>query len=67
MYLNGVKRGLGFPPIMTNNTAGSGEVVVGRLYPSTDDFYSSLRLDELMFYNRKLCSEELQDLFDMYA
>ena len=68
MYLNGVKAGRPRHTTASNHYAeGSGEVVVGRLHPSKDEMYSSIMVDELIFYNRKLCAEELQDLFDMYA
>ena len=67
MYVNGVKTDDDLNTGPGGPIPGLGEVVVGRRYPSTDDLYSSVMVDELIFYNRKLCPEELQDIFLMYT
>ena len=43
--------------------AGSGVVVIGRAFPSRDEKYVSLMVDELMFFNRKLTLEEIENLY----
>ena len=47
-------------------TAGTGIVVIGRHSPVSDDRYTSVMMDELMFFNRKLTSNEAQILYNQY-
>ena len=46
--------------------AGSGVVVIGRPYPSSDEKYASVMVDESMFFNRKLTLEEIENLYNQY-
>ena len=46
--------------------AGSGVVVIGRPYPSSDEKYTSVMVDELMFFNRKLTLEEIENLYNQH-
>ena len=47
--------------------AGNGLVVIGRSYTDWDSDYSSVELDELLFFNRVLESHEIQDLYHQYT
>ena len=55
---------------LTDNTkfaqdteAGDGRIVLGRAYSEVDDFYTSMEVDELSFFNEQLYPEEIDDLF----
>ena len=45
---------------------GDGRLVLGRRHPSTDDFYSSVDLDELVFFNREFTEPEVTELYNNY-
>ena len=42
---------------------GDGRLVLGRRYPNSDSYYSSMLLDELVFFNRKLMAPEVETIF----
>ena len=46
-------------------TPGSGEVVIGRYFTSLDGAYSSVLVDEMLFFNRELTAEEIEALYNM--
>ena len=48
-----------------STTAGPGEVVIGRYLTTWDGGYSSVLVDELLFFNRELTPEEIQILYNM--
>ena len=41
-----------------HRSPGDGRLAFGRRYPNTDDFYSSVDLNEMVFINRKLTEPE---------
>ena len=43
---------------------GNGRLVLGRRHPNTDGRYSSVDLDELVFFNRKLTVQEVETLYN---
>ena len=43
---------------------GFGSVVVGRAYTNRDDSYASVQVDELIFFNQKLTSAEVQSIYN---
>ena len=42
---------------------GDGRLVLGRRYPNSD-YYSSLDLDEVVFFNRKLTASEVINIYN---
>ena len=47
-------------------SAGDGRIVVGREYTDKDDRYSSVQIDELVFFNHHLSSAEIAALVTAY-
>ena len=45
-------------------STGPGEVVIGRYLTSWDGGYSSVLVDEMLFFNRELNLEEIRILYD---
>ena len=45
---------------------GSGHVTIGGVKGS-GDYYVSLEIDELAFFNRKLSDDEIDELYQMYS
>ena len=43
---------------------GDGRTVVGRLYTDQNDSYSSVQVDELMYFNASLTSDDVQSIYD---
>ena len=41
---------------------GDGRIVVGRVYTDSDQLYSSVQVDELLFFNRNLTLNEITSL-----
>ena len=48
-----------------SSSAGPGEVIIGRYLTSWDGAYSSVLVDELLFFNRELIPEEIRILYDV--
>ena len=48
-----------------STSAGPGEVVIGRYLTTLDGGYSSVLVDELLFFNHKLSQKESQILYNM--
>ena len=44
------------------NLSGVGRIVVGREYTDVNFYYTTLHLDELIFFNRSLTSDEITAL-----
>ena len=42
---------------------GDGRIVVGRLLTDQDDSYSSVQVDELIYFNASLTSDEVQLIY----
>ena len=47
-------------------TTGDGRVVVGKNYIDTDDAYTSVEIDELIFFNQALLDDNAKDLYSLY-
>ena len=45
---------------------GDGRLVLGKRYTKSDDFYSSVDLDEVVFINRKLTEPEVERIHNGY-
>ena len=52
--------------VTTTLTMGTGRVVVGRKYTSTDSHYAHVEVDELIFFNEALMEQEVMELYNMY-
>ena len=46
--------------------AGNGRVVVGRFYTNRDALYGSSEVDELIYFNKALTTEEIEAVFNAY-
>ena len=65
-YYNVVEQS-GGPPIPNSDgprVDTDGRVVVGRTFTDIDTAYSSIMMDELLFFNYKLNSEQIQMLYN---
>ena len=45
---------------------GDGRLVLGKRFPHMHNFYSSIDLDELVFFNRKFTEPEVITLYNNY-
>ena len=45
---------------------GDGRLVLGKRFPHMDNFYSSIDVDELVFFNRKFTEQEVTKLYNHY-
>ena len=66
-YYNGEEEDVG-PPTPGSDPPrpdSDGRVVVGRTYTDIDTAYSSIMLDELLFFNYKLNSDQIQMLYNI--
>ena len=48
------------------DTTGPGQVVVGRRYINKNQDYAHVEVDELIFFNQVLSTEEISQLYNMY-
>ena len=65
VYYNGVQTGSDDTERLSTFQAGVGRVAVGRLYTDTDSDYPGVDVDELMFFNESLSSQQILDLANM--
>ena len=49
-----------------DKTTGDGRVVVGRRYINTNGDYAHVEVDELIFFNQALSTEEINQLYNMH-
>ena len=61
VYYDGAQWGMNPYKQGTTYEVGSGEIVIGKY----NDIYSSLMMDELLFFNRKLSLKEIEILYNM--
>ena len=45
-------------------SAGGGRIVVGRWYPDQDQNYTSVQVDELIYFNASLTSDDVQSIYN---
>ena len=68
IYHNGVDMEVDVTLSSPNNfSAGQGVMVIGRYYAFTDRRYSSVIVDEMILFNRKLTLDEIQILYRINA
>ena len=65
IYHNGVQIRNDATKSGATRSSGDCKVVIGRLYADTDDWYGSVDVDELLFFNQKLTDQEIQDIRNM--
>ena len=53
-----VKKGGPYP-------AGDGRIVVGRTFTDEDRFYASMQIDELIFFNKALSTNDIKLLYNV--
>ena len=51
---------------VSDETMGTGQVVVGRRYINKNEDYSHAEVDELIFFNQALSITEVGQLYNMY-
>ena len=50
----------------SGSTPGNDRVAIGRRSSDVDSFYDNIAVDELIFFNRQLGQEEIDDIYNMY-
>ena len=48
--------------LVTNINPGDGRIVIGRRYSGLDEAYSSVQVDEVLFFNEALTDDEIKML-----
>ena len=46
-----------------SRSAGDGRIVVGRIYTNSDEDYTSMQIDELIFFNKALSTTDIKLLY----
>ena len=46
----------------STSVSNNGTIVIGRLFTDLNEFYGSVQMDELLFYNRTLTEPEIRML-----
>ena len=68
IYVNGVLTGSGMLKYAAvSYSPGDGRVVVGRSYAHKDQQYSTLEIDELVFFNNWLNAEDVKMTYSKYS
>ena len=62
IYHNGVQIGNDTTKSGGTRSAGDSKVVIGRWQTNRDQWYGSVDVDELLFFNQKLTDQEIQDI-----
>lgn len=52
--------------ISLESSPGTSDVVLGRRYTDEDNYYTSLQVDELMFFNRNLSASDIKAFYNLY-
>ena len=47
-----------------NRSAGGGRIVAGREYTDSDERYASVQVDELIYFNASLTSDDVQSVYN---
>ena len=64
VYQDGVwAKGSGDFTSSASRGPGDGHTVIGKRYTGVDGYYSSIIMDELLFFNNKLSAEQVQQIF----
>ena len=65
VYYDGTLQNTDYTSSDIRQTPGNGHVVVGKRWKNVDGFYTSVELDELVFFNRSLDELEIQALYQL--
>ena len=63
IYYDGTEVASGRSKSWDSRSAGDGRIVVGRKYTDIDRNYASVQVDELIFFNQKITSDEAQAIY----
>ena len=62
IYMDGSEVGSDTAKTVWSGSTGDGRVVIGRYYTDQDKEYSSVHIDELIYFNNSLTDEEIEFL-----
>ena len=62
LYVNGVVAITDLTKIARDTAYGNGRIVLGRAYSEVDDYYTSMEVDQLVFYNRASSPREIYQI-----
>ena len=48
------------------SSSGNSQVVLGRQFTDDDNSYTSVQVDELMFFNRNLSASDIEAFYNLY-
>ena len=63
-YIDGEEKASGTHKTAFATSAGDGRIVVGRLFTDRDEQYTSVQVDELIFFNAPLTSDDVQLIYN---
>ena len=64
IYYNGQEVDSDTDKLVWNVPAGDGRTLVGRLHTDQNDYYSSLQIDELIYFNAALTGADVQSIYN---
>ena len=64
IFYDGQEVGSGTSKVTASYPAGDGRIVVGRWYTNSDSHYSSVQVDELIYFNAALTSDDVQSIYN---
>ena len=65
-FHNGIKNRITLKITNCSNADGDGRAVIGRQSTNADRDYCSVEMDDLLFWNKALAEEDIEDLFLRY-
>ena len=64
IYFNEQEVGSDTTNITTTHSAGDGRIVVGRYYTNQDQNYASVQVDELIYFNAALTTDDVRSIYN---
>ena len=64
MFIDGAKVKSVTTGSARSGSVGDGRIVVGRYYPDQDRNYASVQVDELIYFNAALTSDDVQSIYN---
>ena len=64
IYMDGTEVTSDTTKTVRSYSAGDGRIVVGRFYPGRDEGYASVEVDELIYFNPALTSDDVQLIYN---
>ena len=64
IYYNGTEVAKKQGKRVRSHAAGDGRIVVGRQYTNSDRNYASVEVDELIYFNAALTSDDVQSIYN---